>query len=74
MKDTSTDRKFINTAAIVKNTSRRSFFLVVPLQRASCLSDGSVRVSFALGMATGRMTAYTLLLNLPGTFSCRELN
>ena len=74
MKDTSTHRKFINTAAIVKNTSRRSLFLVVTLRRASCLSDGSVKVSFALGMATGRMTAYTLLLNLPGAFSWPELN
>lgn len=74
MKDTSTRRKFISTAAIVKNTSQRSLFLVVSLQRASCLSDGSVKVSFALGMATGRMTAYTLLLNLLGTFSWPEFN
>lgn len=42
---------------------------MVSLQRSSCLSDGSVKVSSALGTATGRMTAYALLLNLLGTLS-----
>lgn len=67
MKDTSTRRNFINTGVIVENTS----------QWFHCkeLSSGvSVKASFALGMATGRMTAYTSLLNILGTFSWPEFN
>lgn len=43
VKDTRTHRKLINTAIIVKTTIQRSLFLAVSLQRAFCLSVGSVK-------------------------------
>lgn len=63
-----------SSAIIMKNINQRSLFLTTPLQTAFCLSHSFIKTSFALDTATSRMTAYTSLFNLPGTFSWPEFN
>lgn len=58
----------------MKNINQGSLFLTTPLQTAFCLSHSFIKTSFALDTATSRMTAYTSLFNLPGTFSWPEFN